>query len=149
VLAWAVAVRQLYEDAQTWLAAHPAPSATARTQQYLHLHERTCRLGQQYAQTPAQPCAVLAKRLLRHQDELFQFVLLPEVPADNNLAERSIRPLVVLRKISGGSRSAAGTATRFTLASVFGTWQAQRLNPLTECLRALQLPRIACAPAPT
>jgi len=102
VLAWVVAVRQLYEDAQTWLAAHPAPSATARTQQYLHLHERTCRLGQQYAQTPAQPCAVLAKRLLRHQDELFQFVLLPQVPADNNLAERSIRPLVVLRVWGGG-----------------------------------------------
>ena len=135
VLAWAAAVRQLYDDAQSWLAAHPAPSATARTQQYLRLYDRTCRLGQQYAQTPTHPCAVLAKRLLRHQDELFQFVLLPEVPADNNLAERSIRPLVVLRKISGGSRSAAGTNTRFTLASVFGTWQARRLNPLTECLR--------------
>ncbi len=148
VLAWAAAVRQLYEDAQTWLHEHPTPSAAARTQQYLRLHTRACVLGQQYALEPAQPCAVLAKRLLRHQDELFQFVLLPEVPADNNLAERSIRPLVVLRKISGGSRSAAGTDTRFTLASVFGTWQARRLNPLTECLRALQLPQTACAPAP-
>ena len=149
VLTWPAAVRQLYDDAQTWLNEHPAPSTAARTQQYLNLHAQACALGQQYAGAPTHPCAVLAKRLLRHQDELFQFVLLPEVPADNNLAERSIRPLVVLRKISGGSRSAAGTYVRFILASLFGTWQARRLNPLTECLRALQLPQAACAPAPT
>lgn len=148
VLAWAAAVRQLYDDAQTWLNAHPMPGATARTQQYLSLHARTCGLGQQYARAPSHPCATLAKRLLRHQDELFQFVLTPGLPADNNLAERSIRPLVVLRKISGGSRSAAGTATRFGLASLFGTWQARHLNPLTECLRALQPPPVACPPAP-
>lgn len=148
VLAWAAAVRQLYDDAQTWLAAHPAPSVATRTQQYLSLHAGACDLGQQYAQAPAHPCAVLAKRLLRHQDELFQFVLLPNVPADNNLAERSIRPLVVLRKISGGSRSAAGTATRFSLASLFGTWQARHLNPLTECVRALQSLQVACLSVP-
>ena len=148
VLAWAAAVRQLYDDAQTWLNAHPMPGATARTQQYLSLHARTCGLGQQYARAPSHPCATLAKRLLRHQDELFQFVLTPGLPADNNLAERSIRPLVVLRNISGGSRSAAGTATRFGLASLFGTWQARHLNPLTECLRALQPPPVACPPAP-
>jgi hypothetical protein len=148
VLAWAAAVRQLYDDAQTWLDEHPAPSAEARTQQDLSLYARPCGLGQQYAQTPAHPCAVLAKRLLRHQDELFQFVRLPEVPADNNLAERSIRPLVVLRNISGGSRSAAGTYTRFSLTSRFGTWQARHLNPLTDCWRALQRPQAACAPAP-
>ena len=45
------------------------------------------------------------------------------------LAERSLRPLVVSRKISGGTRSEQGTGTKMTLASLFGTWRAQGLNP--------------------
>src|SRR3990172_10900325 len=41
----------------------------------------------------------------------------PRVPSDNNAAERSLRPLVVSRKISGGTRSHAGSDTKMTLAS--------------------------------
>ena len=40
----------------------------------------------------------LAKRLRKHWDHLFTFLDLPEVPFDNNLAERYIRPAVILRK---------------------------------------------------
>ncbi|MBA2391425.1 MAG: transposase [Ktedonobacteraceae bacterium] len=36
--------------------------------------------------------------------ELFVFVAVPGVPAHTNLAERNVRPLVVARKISGGTR---------------------------------------------
>jgi hypothetical protein len=61
------------------------------------------------------------------------------------LAERSIRPLVIMRKISGGSRSAEGTKTRLTLASLLHSWTARRLNPFAECLMALQQP-VATAP---
>jgi transposase len=68
---------------------------------------------------------------------LFQFVLVPGVPADNNLAERSLRPLVIMRKISGGSRSDEGSKTRLTLASLLGTWQARHRNPFSECVAAL------------
>ena len=75
--------------------------------------------------------------MLRHEDELFQFVLVTGLSADNNLAERSIRPLVVIRKISGGSRNPEGTKTRMALASLFETWQARGRNPFDECLRLL------------
>ena len=92
------------------------------------------------------PCATLAKRLLRHQEELFQFVLVAGLPADNNLAERSIRPLVIMGKISGGSRSAKGTKTRLTLASLFHTWTARNLNPFLECHAVLQRPTAASPP---
>ena len=138
VVHWAQQVRQLYDDGQAWLAAHPAPSDAERAQQYQALHHRNVQLGQQHAQDQAHPCGALAKRLLRHQDELFLFVRLPAVPADNNLAERSLRPLVIARKISGGTRSDAGTQTRLTLASLLATWQARGLNPFGECLVALQ-----------
>ena len=117
---------------------HPTPTTEQRQQYYQQLHQRACALGQQHAFASGHPCCALAKRLLRHQDELFQFVLVRGLPADNNLAERGLRPLVIMRKISGGSRSPHGTRTRLTLASLFATWQARLLNPFNECLTALQ-----------
>jgi len=144
---WAQAVRQLYLDACAWLLAYPTPTLAERRAEYQSLFTQACRLGEQYALTPDHPCCALAKRLLRPQDELFQFVLIPGVPATNNLAERSIRPLVIMRKISGGSRSPEGTQTRLTLASLLHTWAARNLNPFLECYAALQHPR-ATATAP-
>jgi transposase len=140
VIQWAQQVRQVYDDAKLWLDAHPAATAEERRQKYDELYQRAWRLGQQYAFGGSHPCWALAKRLLRHQEELCLFVLVPGLPADNNLAERSIRPLVIMRKISGGSRSDEGSKTRLTLASLLGTWQARHLNPFTECLAALQQP---------
>ena len=64
-----------------------------------------------------------------HIKELLLFVAEPEVPPDNNAAGRSLRPVVISRKISGGTRSAAGTDTKMTLASIFGTWRVQGFNP--------------------
>jgi hypothetical protein len=145
VLRWAQAVRACYDDAQAWLATHPQAALAAREAQYVVLTSRTHALGLEYAKAYGQPCCALAKRLLRHEDELFQFVLIEGLSADNNLAERSIRPLVVIRKISGGSRSAEGTKTRVGLASLFETWQARKLNPFAECLELLS--QGAAAPA--
>ena len=79
----------------------------------------------------------LCERVERFLPELFVFVAYPGVPSDNNLAERSVRPLVIARKISGGTRSPKGSATRMGLASLFGTWAAQGLNPFHQCLALL------------
>jgi len=70
----------------------------------------------------------------RFLPELFVCVAVPGVPAHTNLAERLVRPLVVARKISDGSRSPKGSETRMGLASLFGTWTAQHLNPFRQCL---------------
>jgi transposase len=43
------------------------------------------------------------------------------IPADNNLAERELRPLVIARKISFGSQSDAGAKTREILMTVLHT----------------------------
>ena len=74
--------------------------------------------------------------------ELFVFVAEPAVPSDNNAAERSLRHLVISRKISGGTRSARGTDSKITLASLFGTWRVQGLNPLTACRQLLRSPQL-------
>jgi len=51
-----------------------------------------------------------------------------------------------MRKISGGSRSAKGSKTRLTLASLFHTWTARNLNSFLECHAVLQRPTAASPP---
>jgi hypothetical protein len=142
---WVKEVRKLYEAAQAFVRGAEPPSQAAREAQYVSLVEQVHVLGLQYARVSAHPCNTLAKRLLRHEDELFQFVLVEGLSADNNLAERSIRPVVVVRKISGGTQSPEGSKTRMALASLFETWQARGLNPFEECVKLLRqtpLPQI-------
>lgn len=146
VLAWATQVRALYDQAQAWLAQAGEPSAPEREAQYRRLVAQVRPLALAHAHDKTHPVWALAKRLLRHEDELFQFVLVPGLPADNNLAERSIRPQVVARKISGGTRSAAGTAAHMDLASLFATWQARSLHPFDAAL-ALLRPDLPLPPA--
>jgi hypothetical protein len=137
VLSWAQSVRELYDEGQTWLGEHPAATAAECREKYDDLVARACALSEPYA-LGEHPCRTLAKRILRHQDELFQYVRHPGVPADNNPAERALRPLVIMRKISGGSRSDAGSETRLTLFSLVSTWTARGLNPFLHCLTLLQ-----------
>ena len=54
-------------------------------------------------------------------DRLYRWADDRNIPADNNLAERELRPLVIARKISFGSQSVAGAATRETLMTVLHT----------------------------
>ncbi len=54
---------------------------------------------------------ILGKRMTDFIAELFAFVSCPDIPSENNAAERAIRPAVVARKISGGSRSPRGSKT--------------------------------------
>lgn len=135
IVAWVLAVKWLYVHAKEQLAQ--GLTASQRQQLYTRLWRMAEQLGLQYATHYKHPCCTLAKRLLRHLDELFQFVVRQHVSADNNLAERALRPLVVQRKISGGSRSQLGSHTRMQLASLFETWRARDLNPLHECWRQL------------
>jgi transposase len=144
VIGWATEVRALYDDAQTWVPEHAEPRVAEHEQEYVVLVRRAHALGLRSAKVKAHPCQALAKRLLRHADALCQFVLIAGLRADNNLAERSIRPLVVIRKISGGSRSAEGTKTRMALASLFATWQARGINPFEACLKRLSQPATSC-----
>jgi transposase len=145
VVAWAKAVRELYDEAQAFVNTTSPPTAPERRTRYDTLVERLEPLGQMYARSKGHPCRALAQRLLRHLDEMFQFVLRERVNADNNEAERSLRHLVIARKISGGTRSPAGSATRMTLESLVATWLARGQNPFNECLallRQIPLPQV-------
>jgi len=86
------------------------------------------------------PQATLAKRIRRYLSELFTFVADPAVPATNNAAERNLRPLVIGRKVSGGTRSAEGSTTHMVLASVVATARLRSIDPTSAFLQILTSP---------
>lgn len=133
VVGWADGVAALYQRAT---AAATLPDAAARHRAQQECEAALGALCAPYLGLPEAPQRVLCERISKHRRELFVFVEDPAVPATNNAAERSLRHLVTARKISGGTRSTAGTTTKMTLASLFGTWRLQGLDPLAQC-RAL------------
>jgi transposase len=71
------------------------------------------------------------QNLFREKSQrMFRWTLDPRIPAENNRAERELRPLVIARKVSFGSQSDAGAATRETLMSVLLTLQKRNADPL-------------------
>jgi transposase-like protein len=63
----------------------------------------------------------LCKRLERHRSELTRFLYDQKLDGTNNAAERALRPAVVMRKITGGSRSKEAAAAWAKLASLLRT----------------------------
>jgi len=61
----------------------------------------------------------------------------PWVPFDNNHAERSIRPAVVMRKNSYSNRSASGADTQSVLMSIFRTLKQRNHHPTKIVTEAL------------
>ena len=69
--------------------------------------------------------ARLADRIHVEFNNLLAFLDAPGLPADNNQAERDIRPLVIFRATSFGTRSPLGTATHAHWMSVTQTARKQ------------------------
>lgn len=141
VQAWATAVLGVYHRARDWVRANPQANEAVRKRQQRQFEGE---LWQWCAPSVTQdvPQRVLCERVQRHLAELFVFVADLRVPSENNAAERSLRPVVISRKISGGTRSAEGSATKSALATLFGTWLVRGLNPFQACLAALTSPQL-------
>ena len=136
VAAWADALHALYLEAKRQ-AALDRPAA-ARLAAWDALERQLAALCAPYwAADCTAPQATLCRRADLFLDELLTCVADPAVPPDNNLAERSLRPLVIARKVSGGSRSAEGSRVTMALASLFATWLAQARDPLAACHQML------------
>jgi hypothetical protein len=104
--------------------------------------ELTRRQIQAVTQAPAQhPAIQKIQTLFREKAvRLFHWAKNRAVPADNNRAERELRPLVIARKISFGSQSEAGALTREVLMSVLHSLRkrtTQVTGAFQRCLDAL------------
>ena len=141
---WAQWVREVYDQ------AHPGPDPelpeTVQRVQRVKLQQqcqqRLWSICQPYLGSDA-PMRVPCQRVERFLPELFTFVAEPQAKADNNAAERSLRPTVVSRKISGGTRSPEGSNTKSVLASLFGTWRLRGRNPYQALNSILSQPLLA------
>lgn len=87
------------------------------------------------------PAIQKIQNLFRQKTQrLYHWARDPCVPADNNRAERELRPLVIARKISFGSQSDEGAKTREILMTALHTLRKRVRDPypaLKSCLDAL------------
>ncbi|HLD07287.1 MAG TPA: IS66 family transposase [Candidatus Nanoarchaeia archaeon] len=66
----------------------------------------------------------------RDGNDLFRFVTDPEIDSTNNISERELRALVIIRKISYGSRSNRGANATAILLSIIQTLRLKKENVL-------------------
>jgi hypothetical protein len=137
---WAVAVKAIYEEAKAYKGANvrlgPVEQKAARVKRQREYEQKLMRVCRPHLKKK-RPHSTLCERIERYLPEMFVFIADPRVPSDNNAAERSVRHLVVSRKISGGTRSETGSETKSILASLFGTWRLQGLDFYQCCWNLL------------
>lgn len=88
-----------------------------------------------------EPNVRLQKHLAREREALFPFLRRGEVEATNWMGEQAMRPAVVNRKTSGGSRSGRGADAQGILTSVFRTARQQGRDPVGLFVKLLRSPR--------
>jgi FtsZ-binding cell division protein ZapB len=90
----------------------------------------------------------LRRRIIKHNQELFTFLDNPVVEPTNNRAERQLRPLVIMRKVTFGNRSAVGALNQAVLTSIIQTGVLNGIEPLDICLALSEKPLASFAELP-
>lgn len=135
VSAWVESVMAVYYRAKDTTKQQHTELERSRLQ--TGFEQELLELCRPYVGVKSAPQRVLAERMTRFINELFSFVADPRIPSENNAAERAVRPAVVARKISGGSRSARGSRTCSILRTLFETWNLQGENTVDACMRMI------------
>ena len=91
--------------------------------------------GREYT---ARDAKAIQTRVRNQRDNLITALLHDGVPLTNNHAERQIRPLAVMRKISGGSRSRAGASTLAVNMSIVQTLVLQGKSVMAGLTRLIE-----------
>jgi transposase len=134
--AFAKRLRRIYTDAIRLAAARDALPAATHGLRLARLHGRMVDLAiQEWSSRAAQR---LADRLYKYGEELLTFVEFEGVPADNNHAEREVRPAVLMRKASYGNQSELGAQTRAVLMTIYRTLKKRGIDPLQATVDALR-----------
>lgn len=144
VASWARAVAKLYARAVAWAAQATADKTRSICRERAADRFAEALVDVCQSQPAGSPQATLCARIERYRTDLFTFVADPAVPPTNNAAERALRPLVIARKVSGGTRSKRGSQTRMTLQSLVATWDLRGHDPVTEFLTLLTSPPHPC-----
>jgi len=135
VVEWVDAVRDVYHRARLTVKIDYTDTQRCKLRQLFE--SELLALAEPYLTAKNAPQRVLSQRMERFLGELFTFVQCPEVPSENNAAERAVRPTVIARKVSGGTRSARGSETNSILRSLFETWALQGGSTVEACRRMI------------
>jgi transposase len=141
---WVAAIRSLYHLNRKRLACRNCPETYVPAQAQLEraVSEMLRFADEQLADHTLHPaCRKVLDSLIRHWDGLILFVAHPEVPMDNNTAERALRGPVVGRKNFYGAGSAWSGKLAADMFTIFQTLQLNGINPRTWLTAYLQ----ACA----
>jgi len=136
------------------LSARESPPPEALTA----LHEQDIRrlreLCERHRDDGHKKLRELAGELLNDWEVILRPVSEPDLPLTNNPAESALRPMVIARNISHGTRCASGSRAYALLASVIETCRLRKASSwhyLAEVIRAARLgaslPTLPLAPA--
>ena len=143
---WLTDIGELYRLNNERLAvrAEPAQYAVADAALRAAVQAMEARRERELGQRPKLPeaCAKVLRSLRNHWQGLTLFLEHPDLPLDNNQAERALRGPVVGRKNYYGSGATWSGELCATLFSLFHTLERWQINPrtwLTEYLNACAL----------
>ena len=129
----ATAARQFFADVIAWTKRGcrwhrrwKAESGPEKEREAVWLREEQARL--EGVTLDSEKARTLQGRIRRYSKEWLTFLDHPGVPPTNNLAEQAIRFLVVLRKVTFGSRTRAGARRLGAMLTVIQTAKRQGQN---------------------
>ena len=123
---WYEQFSKVYADLRTCIA-EPF-EVTKRGEQTVVLRAQLEPLRTPNADDPKK-LADLKRLMIEYDHALFTCMAFDRIPCDNNRAERDLRPLVIKRKKSFGSRTEKGAHALEILLSVsWSTWHLNRIN---------------------
>lgn len=100
-------------------------------------YDRAARLRADIMSAMAQPAKHAGIRHIQdifteHESRMFHWAAIRAVPADNNLAERDLRPSVIARKVSFGSVTDAGAKVRSTFTTIVTSLRKRGHDPARQ-----------------
>jgi len=136
------------------LSARESPPPEALTALHAQDIRRLRELCERHRDDGHKKLRELAGELLNDWEVILRPVSEPDLPLTNNPAESALRPMVIARNISHGTRCASGSRAYALLASVIETCRLRKASSwhyLAEVIRAARLgaslPTLPLAPA--
>jgi transposase len=133
-LSWGVRMQRLFRQAIHLAKRRTILTARGFFSQVTRLERHLDRLLRWPLKSPE--AKTLRERYREHRNHLFVFLHRPDVPYDNNVCERALRPSVIHRKVIGCFRSQWGAKAYAALATVIDTAKLSGQN-VFETLVAL------------
>jgi transposase len=141
----AAASRQFFDDVTTWTRRgcrwyrrRKQDSPAEQQREATWLRSEQARL--ESVVLDSKKARTLQRRIRRYSKEWLTFLDHPGVPPTNNLAEQAVRFLVILRKLTFGSRTRAGARRTGTMLTVIQTAKRQGNNAIQFLVALFTLP---------